>query len=155
MRSNYFFGFPWFFLLHLHLTSTIALPTNHIQHHSLVIPSSFSAPNRTTPTILPQHEMTRRSARNPLAGWNTDDVGNGWIAHYQPLQALVPSQQSAAALEAFYSRLTYQVIAFMQNGFPEMQVLEVGMADLRLRFQGNVPVEWPVILSFLFWIVSF
>ena len=154
MRSNVFFGFLWFFLLRPHLISTIALPTNHVQHHSLIIGSSFSAPNRAITTVPSQRDLIRRSARNPLVGWKTDDVGNGWLAHYEPLQALVPSQQSAAALEAFYSHLSYRVVEFMQNGIPASQGFMIGRPELWLRFQSNVPVEWPIMLNFLSWIVS-
>lgn len=136
------------------LLGSLALPTEHIQHHDHASASSAFSPSIALATISSPGVKTRRALQNMVGGFKTEDVGDGWIAQYQPLEALMPSQRSASDLIKFYSQLMHDLMDMLEGGFQPNQDMEIAEGDIALRIQGDAQVPWSVAIEFLSWIVS-
>jgi len=136
------------------LSGSLALPTKRLQHHDYTSPSSAFSPSIALTGIPSPGVKTRRALQNMMGGFKTEDVGDGWIAQYQPLEALMPSQRSASDLIKFYSQLMHDLMDMLEGGFQPNQDMEIAEGDIALRIQGDAQVPWSVAIEFLSWIVS-
>lgn len=158
MRSILYLLVPlwWYLLYYCLLPASLALPNEYFRHHGYIHPSSALLPSTaltTSPSRSPGVK-TRRALQNMMGGFKTEDVGDGWIARYQPLEALMPSQRSATDLIRFYSQLTHDLMDMLEGGFQPSQDMEIAEGDIALRIQGDALVPWSVAIQFLSWIVS-
>lgn len=140
--------FPYF------LSGSLALHAENLYHHGYLTPSSAIPPSIALTTIPSPGVKTRRAVQNMMGGLKTEDVGDGWIAQYQPLEALMPSQRSASDLILFYSQLMDELMDMSEGGFQPGQDIEITGGDIVLRIEGDALVPWSVAIEFLSWIVS-
>lgn len=145
----------WSYLLYpCFLSGSLALPTEYLQHNGYTSLSFASSPSTALTTHPSPGVKTRRALQNMMGGFKTEDVGDGWIAQYQPLEALMPSQRSASDLVQFYSQLMNDLMDMLENGMQPIQDMEIAEGDIALRLQSNVQIPWSVTIEFLSWIVS-
>lgn len=143
-----------YLLFPYHSSGSFALHTENLQHHGYSTLSSAFPPSIALTTIPSPGVKTRRAIQNMMGGLKTEDVGDGWIALYQPLEALMPSQRSATDLIKFYSELTHDLIDMLEGGLQPIQDMEIAEGDIALRIQSDAQVPWSVAIEFLSWIVS-
>lgn len=146
----------WYLLYSCLLPASLALPSEHFRHHGYTCLSSAFPPSTaltTSPSRSPGVK-TRRAVQDMMGGFKTEDVGDGWVAQYQPLEALMPSQRSATDLIRFYSQLTHDLMDMLEGGFQPNQDMEIAAGDIALRIQSDALVPWSVAIEFLSWIVS-
>ena len=130
-------------------TFTVANPITKIPPKEGHTPSTPPNPNHAP--------LTRRASTSLLGPLKSEDVGDGWLATYNPLEALVPRQQAAAGLIQFYEALQEDFTTLMNANHEPNWLVEAsneGGIGIAMASDHGDPVEWSVALSFCNWIVS-
>lgn len=122
--------------------------------HTKGVEHNEHAKSKDLASIDHRAPIQRRAGQNRLGGSRTEDTGDGWLARYQPLEALIPSQQSAASLESFYTSLKEDLTTMMQEGVAPTHAIEASDGETELSFNANGIVPWPVAMKFCDWIVG-
>ena len=143
-----------FLLLWPGLIASNPLRSEHRERHDDISSSSLSSQSTALAIVPSRATRTRRASTSLVGGFRMDDLGDGWLVHYQPLEALMPSENSIAVLEDFYIQLMGEL---KNNGIWHENLLgndlEVEFGELELRIQSVHNIEWPVVLNFLSWVV--
>ena len=121
---------------------------------------SSSTPYTLYKRTIPQHpnhaSILRRASTSLLGPLHAEDVGDGWFATYDPLEALVPRQKAAAGLIEFYEALQTSFTELLNENHPSDWLVEAGEGGIGLRMwtENGDLIPWPVALRFCEWIVS-